>query len=283
MPRPLIEIENLSFAYETQGGDAVQALSNVSATVNEGVYLAILGPNGSGKSTLAKCLNGLLLPNEGQVRVMGLDTRDRARLLRIRSLVAMAFQNPDNQFVATTVEEEVAFGPENLGISHPELEQRVRSALADTGLAHRAQDNPRLLSAGEKARLAVASLLAMQPRCLVLDESTAMLDPVSRVRMRELLTRLHRQGLTIVLITHYMDEAADAEQVLVLHQGRVALQGSPDEVFAQDERLREIGLSGPPARLLSSGLARRGLPIQPVLTVDDLVATLLAPNEASHG
>lgn len=283
MSHPLIEIENLSYVYESQGADPVRALDDVSAIIDDGSYLAIVGPNGSGKSTLAKCLNGLLRPTSGQVRVMGLDTRDPAQQLAIRSKVAVAFQNPDNQFVATTVEEEVAFGPENLGVPHPELERRVRSALVDTDLADRGSDNPRLLSAGEKSRLAVAGLLAMRPRCLVLDESTAMLDPVSRARMRELLGRLHRDGLTIVLITHYMDEAADAERILVLDRGRLVLQGRPDEVFSQEEHLRAVGLTQPPARAISRGLIRRGLVLEPALTADDLVKALLVRQEAPHG
>jgi len=283
MSHPLIEIENLSYVYESQGADPVRALDDVSAIIDDGSYLAIVGPNGSGKSTLAKCLNGLLRPTSGQVRVMGLATRDPAQQLAIRSKVAVAFQNPDNQFVATTVEEEVAFGPENLGVPHPELERRVRSALVDTDLADRGSDNPRLLSAGEKSRLAVAGLLAMRPRCLVLDESTAMLDPVSRARMRELLGRLHHDGLTIVLITHYMDEAADAERILVLDRGRLVLQGTPDEVFSQEEHLRAVGLTQPPARAISRGLIRRGLVLEPALTADDLVKALLVRQEAPHG
>jgi len=283
MSHPLIEIENLSYVYESQGADPVGALDDVSAIIDDGSYLAIVGPNGSGKSTLAKCLNGLLRPTSGQVRVMGLATRDPAQQLAIRSKVAVAFQNPDNQFVATTVEEEVAFGPENLGVPHPELERRVRSALVDTDLADRGSDNPRLLSAGEKSRLAVAGLLAMRPRCLVLDESTAMLDPVSRARMRELLGRLHRDGLTIVLITHYMGEAADAERILVLDRGRLVLQGRPDEVFSQEEHLRAVGLTQPPARAISRGLIRRGLVLEPALTADDLVKALLVRQEAPHG
>jgi len=283
MSDPLIEIEQLTYAYDLQGTDPILALDGISATIVDGAYVAIVGPNGSGKSTLAKCLNGLLRPTSGRVCVAGMDTRDSAQQLAIRSIVAMAFQNPDNQFVATTVEEEVAFGPENLGIPHPELGRRVRAALEDTDLTHRAADNPRLLSAGEKARLAVAGLLAMRPRCLVLDESTAMLDPGSRARMHDLLGRLHRDGLTIVLITHYMDEAATAEQVLVLYQGRIALQGSPREVFCQEERLRAIGLGLPPALAISNGLAKRGLEIEPALTTDALVCTLLAPTEVPHG
>ena len=283
MSHPLIEIESLSYVYESQGADPVRALDDVSAIIDDGSYLAIVGPNGSGKSTLAKCLNGLLRPTSGQVRVMGLDTRDPAQQLAIRSKVAVAFQNPDNQFVATTVEEEVAFGPENLGVPHPELERRVRSALVDTDLADRGGDNPRLLSAGEKSRLAVAGLLAMRPRCLVLDESTAMLDPVSRARMRELLGRLRHDGLTIVLITHYMDEAADAERILVLDRGRLVLQGRPDEVFSQEEHLRAVGLTQPPARAISSGLIRRGLVLEPALTADGLVKALLVRQEALHG
>lgn len=282
MSAVLIEIKELSYVYESQGADSIPALDGVTATILDGAYVAIVGPNGSGKSTLAKCLNGLLRPTGGLVRVAGMDTRDPSHQLAIRATVAMAFQNPDNQFVATTVEEEAAFGPENLGIPHPELGERVRSALQDTGLAHRCADNPRLLSAGEKARLAVAGLLTMRPRCLILDESTAMLDPRSRAKMRELLQRLHRDGLTIVLVTHYMDEAAEADQVLVLHQGHLALQGTPLEVFSQVELLRSIGLAPPPALVISRGLVERGLAVQPALTTDGLVEALLSQPEATH-
>jgi len=283
MANTLVEIDQLSYVYESQGADPVPALHNVSAIIPEGAYVAIVGPNGSGKSTLAKCLNGLLCPTSGTVRVAGMDTSDPTQRLAIRATIAMAFQNPDNQFVATTVEDEAAFGPENLGIPQPELGARVRSALRDTDLLHRSTDSPSMLSAGEKARLAVAGLLAMGPRCLVLDESTAMLDPGSRARLRDLLRRLHGDGLTIVLITHYMDEAAEAEQVLVLHEGHLLLQGLPVEVFAHKEELQSIGLASPPALAISQGLRARGVGIEPTLTADDLVHALLSQPEASRG
>jgi len=282
MGNPLVEIDSLSYTYADEGSSPVAALHDVNAVISEKSYVALIGPNGSGKSTLAKCLNGLLLPTSGTVRVAGMDTRDASQQLAIRATIAMAFQNPDNQFVATTVEEEVAFGPENLGVPHPELRERVRIALQATDLLKRSGDNPRMLSAGEKARLAVAGLLAMRPRCLVLDESTAMLDPVSRASLGDLLGRLHDDGLAIVLITHYMEEAAKAEQVLVLHEGHLLLQGSPLEVFAQGDILRSIGLAPPPALAISHGLQRRGASIKPALTADDLVGTVLSIQETSR-
>ncbi|MGC9358789.1 MAG: ATP-binding cassette domain-containing protein [Anaerolineae bacterium] len=282
MGNPLVEIDSLSYTYANEGASPVPALHNVSAIIPEGSYVAIIGPNGSGKSTLAKCLNGLLRPTSGMVYVACMDTRDPTQQLTIRATVAMAFQNPDNQFVATTVEEEVAFGPENLGIPQPELGERVRVALEATDLLKRSEDSPRMLSAGEKARLAVAGLLAMRPRCLVLDESTAMLDPVSRARLGDLLRRLHNEGLAIVLITHYMDEAAEAEQVLVLHEGHLLLQGTPLEVFSQGDILRSIGLAPPPALAISHGLQRRGASFEPALTTDALVSAVLSVQEASR-
>jgi energy-coupling factor transport system ATP-binding protein len=278
----LVEIDNLSYTYAGERAEPVAALHSVNATIPVGSYVAIIGPNGSGKSTLAKCLNGLLRPTAGTVRVAGMDTRDPSHQLAIRATVAMAFQNPDNQFVATTVEEEVAFGPENLGVPHPELQERVRVALEATGLLRRSGDSPRMLSAGEKARLALAGLLAMRPQCLVLDESTAMLDPVSRASLGDLLRRLHREGLAIVLITHYMDEAAEAEQVIVLHEGHLLLQGTPLEVFSHEDMLRAIGLALPPALAMSNGLRGRGARIEPALTTDALVSTVLSLREGSR-
>ncbi len=273
----LIRVANLHYAYNAEAADRLEALRGIDLEIARGEYIAIVGHNGSGKSTLAKCLNGLLRPTEGDVWVMGWNTRDEHALFDIRATVGLVFQNPDNQFVATVVEEEVAFGPENLGIPPDELSVRVDQALADTGLAAFRQRELHTLSAGQKARLAIAGILAMRPACLVLDESTAMLDPLSRREVLALLRRLHCQGLTIVAITHFMDEVVDADRVLVLEQGRIALEGTPRRVFAEHERLAQMGLGLPSAAAIACGLARRGVALpKDILTRDDLVQAVLA-------
>ena len=261
--------------YQAESSSPVVALRGIDLRINEGEYVAVVGHNGSGKSTLAKCLNGLLLPTSGRVRVQGIDTSDLSTVYEIRATVGVVFQNPDNQFVASTLREEVAFGPENLGVPQGELERRVEDALRGAMLWDLCDRSPRLLSAGQKARLAIASILAMRPACLVLDESTAMLDPRSRRQVLELLRRLHDDGLAIVAITHYMDEVAQVDRVLVLDQGLLAMEGSPREVFGQHERLAQLGLALPPAAALARGLRRRGLDLGvELLTGGELVAAL---------
>ncbi|MHB1293471.1 MAG: energy-coupling factor transporter ATPase [Anaerolineae bacterium] len=281
MTDAMIRVENLHVTYTPEGAPPVAALRGVDLTVARGEYLAIVGHNGSGKSTLARCLNGLQTPTEGNVWVNGLNTRDERSTMDIRAAIGMVFQNPDNQFVATVVDEEVAFGPENLGVPHDQLLCRVEQALADTNLTELRSRNPRTLSAGLKARLAIAGILAMQPSCLVLDESTALLDPHARQDVLGLLQRLHAQGLTVIAITHFMDDIVAADRVLALHQGQVALQGAPGEVFAQHEALAELGLALPTAAAIADGLARRGIALPPgVLTRDDLVRELATLWEA---
>ena len=273
----LIRVVNLHYAYNAETPDRLEALRGIDLEIARGEYIAIVGHNGSGKSTLAKCLNGLLRPTEGEVWVMGWNTRDERALFDIRATVGLVFQNPDNQFVATVVEEEVAFGPENLGIPPDELRARVEQALRDTDLMAWRDRDLHTLSAGQKARLAIAGILAMRPACLVLDESTAMLDPLSRREVLALLRRLHRQGLTIVAITHFMDEVADADRVLVMEQGRIALEGTPRRVFAEHERLAQMGLGLPPAATIARGLVRRGAALpKDILTQDELVRAVLA-------
>lgn len=254
---PLIHAENLRYVYDPDTDAPIEALASVTLNVWPGEYLAIVGRNGSGKSTLARCLNSLALPTSGEVWVNGLNTRDPRAWREIRSTVGMVFQNPDNQFVSTVVEDEVAFGPENLGLPRDELRQRVDWALAATGLADARSANPRTLSAGDKSRLAIATILAMRPQCLALDESTATLDPAARRDILALLARLHAEGLTVIVITHFMDEAARAERMVVLDHGRVALQGAPRDVFAQTERLEALGLGLPPVAAIARGVARR--------------------------
>ncbi|MHB0857626.1 MAG: energy-coupling factor transporter ATPase [Anaerolineae bacterium] len=281
MAEAMIRVQNLYVTYAPEGAPPISALRGINLTIPRGEYLAIVGHNGSGKSTLARCLNGLQIPTEGDVWVNGLNTRDDWATMDIRAAIGMVFQNPDNQFVATVVDEEVAFGPENLGVPHDQLVRRVEQALVDTDLSALRARNPRTLSAGLKARLAIAGILAMRPSCLVLDESTALLDPRARQDILDLLQRLHRQGLTVIAITHYMEEVVAAGRVLVLQQGEVALQGTPREVFAQHERLAGLGLALPPAAAIAAGLARRGLALgDGVLTRDELVQELVAQWEA---
>ena len=281
MERPLIEANNVHFAYGHGSSSPIQALRGVDLEVAAGEYLAVVGHNGSGKSTLAKCLNSLLLPQSGQVLVEGRDTADESALVAIRSAVGIVLQNPDNQFVATTIEEEIAFGPENLGVPRAELRERVDSALELTGLGTPRDRSPHLLSAGQKARLAIASILAMGPRCLILDESTALLDPGSRLDVLQLIEKLHGEGLAVVAITHSMDEAILAERVVVLDAGRLVLQGTPREVFGQPRLLAELSLSLPSVAALSAGLRRRGLAIpEDVMNVSDLAAALVSAPEA---
>lgn len=273
----LIRASNVHYTYD-EGVRAVEALCGIDLYVDEGDFVAIAGHNGSGKSTLAKCLNGLLLPTKGDVWVRGQNTRHGSErsLLKIRATVGIVFQHPENQFVATTVREEVAFGPENLGIPGPELHRRVARVLREVGLEGLEERNPHDLSAGQKSRLAIAGTLAMEPHCLILDESTAMLDPIARRNVLALLDDLHDRGLTLILITHSMEEAVLADRVIVLDRGRVALEGSPQSVFADQEVFDELGLNLPVSAAIARELQRRGLylPGETILTENDLIEAL---------
>jgi energy-coupling factor transporter ATPase len=252
-----MRIEGLHHSYQAGTRRAVPALRGIDLTINAGEYVALIGANGSGKSTLLRHLNALLLPTSGHVWVSGWNTRDRIHLRDIRSTVGMVFQVPDSQIVATVVEEDVAFGPENLGTPEDELRQRVDWALNTVGLAELRHRGSHLLSAGQKQRLAIASALAMRPRCLLLDEATAMLDPQGRKQLQETIQLLHSQSMTIIAATHDMAEAALAQRIVVLAEGCVALEGSPQAVFGQIERLRELQLDVPQAMLLARELAAR--------------------------
>lgn len=277
MDEPIIRTSHLSYSYDAGTDHAIPALRDVSLTVGRGEYLAIVGQNGSGKSTLARCLNGLLTPTKGEVWVAGASTRDAAALLGIRATVGMVFQNPDNQIISTVVEEEVAFGPENLGVPREALRQRVDDALGSAGLSDLRHRDPHTLSAGQKARLAIAGVLAMRPACLVLDESTAMLDPLARREVLRLLRDLHADGLTVVTITHFMDEIIQAERVIVLDGGRVALEGTPRAVLAQADALDALGLTLPPVAAIARGLAARGAGIvADAITLEELVQAIAA-------
>ena len=252
----MIETKYLTFTY----GDApAPALDDVNIQLREGEFTAILGHNGSGKSTLAKHFNGILLPSGGKVYVEGMDTADENQLFDIRKTAGMVFQNPDNQIVATVVEEDVAFACENLGLPWEQLRKRVDDALAAVGMTEFANHAPHLLSGGQKQRIAIAGVLAMQPRVIIMDEPTAMLDPAGREDVMNTIKQLNReQGMTVVLITHHMDEAAQADRVIVMKQGRVALDGTPREVFSQVEQMRELSLAVPQTVEILHGLCQQG-------------------------
>ena len=244
----IIRTENLSFHYDEAGA---LALDGVSIAIEEGSFTAILGHNGSGKSTLAKHMNAILLPSGGAVYVGGMDTKDEARLFDIRKTAGMVFQNPDNQIVATVVEEDVAFACENMGMPSEQIRQRVDESLAAVGMEQFARHAPHLLSGGQKQRVAIAGVLAMRPRCIVMDEPTAMLDPSGREEVMTAVQKLNREtGMTVVLITHHMDEAAQADRVIVMQGGKVALDGTPKQVFSQVDRLESLSLTAPQTVLL---------------------------------
>ena len=265
----LIRVEHLQFAYPgVENTPGVAVFKDLSLTVEEGSFVAILGSNGCGKSTLAKHFNSILLPSGGKVYVCGLDTSDEELLIRVRRNVGMVFQNPDNQIVANVVEEDVAFGPENLGISSPEIRRRVDKALQQVGMYEYRAHAPHLLSGGQKQRIAIAGIIAMEPRCIVLDEPTAMLDPRGRREVMDTILTLNREkGITVVLITHHMDEAARAQRVVVLHKGQIALDGTPTQVFSQVQTLHEIGLAAPETVELCYALNGEGFDL-PLDTLD---------------
>ncbi len=241
----MIQAEQLSYQYEDLSHSLHVALDNVSLSIPHGQFAAILGRNGSGKSTFARHCNAIALPAGGRMLVDGMDTRQADRLWDIRSVCSMVFQNPDNQIVATVVEEDVAFGLENMGVPPEEIRRRVDEALRTVGMYEYRMHAPHLLSGGQKQRVAIAGVLAMEPKCIVLDEPTAMLDPSGRTDVMRVLHTLHQKGITIVLITHHMDEAVQAQRVVVLDSGRVVLDGAPREVFANGARLRAYGLAAP--------------------------------------
>ena len=277
MTDSIIKIKDLTFAYDEE---SAPALKNVSLEIARGSFVAVLGHNGSGKSTLAKMFNGILSPTAGQVLVNGLDTADESKLLDIRRTVGMVFQNPDNQIVASVVEDDVAFAPENLGVEPSEIRRRVDDALKRVGMYGFRLHAPHLLSGGQKQRVAIAGVLAMQPECIVLDEPTAMLDPIGRKEVLNAVRDLRRgRGMTVVLITHHMEECIFADRLIVMSDGLVALDGTPKEVFSRVEEMRALGLTVPETVSLLYGLRERGwdLPLD-ALTVNacaDAVAKAL--------
>jgi len=277
MKQPLVRFTNVSFTYaRAQGRGGWQALRDVNLEVFEHEFVAVLGRNGSGKSTLAKHVNALLTPTSGQVLVAGLDTSVPENVWEIRQKVGMVFQNPDNQLVATTVEEDVAFGPENLGIPPAEIQRRGTEALEAVGMLQYRLHPPHRLSGGQKQRVAIAGIVSMRPKCIVLDEPTAMLDPAGRREVMETIHRLNKEeGITVLHITHHMDEVIGADRVLVMDQGRIVLEGTPREVFSQGELLRELHLDVPQITDLAQRLASRGVSIPSgILTVNEMVMHL---------
>ena len=278
-----IKVENLAYSYSgVDDAPDVVVFEDLDLTIEEGTFVAILGSNGCGKSTLAKHFNSILLPSGGKVWVCGMDTANEDKLIAIRRSVGMVFQNPDNQIVANVVEEDVAFGPENLGVAGPEIRNRVDKALHQVGMYEYREHAPHLLSGGQKQRIAIAGVIAMEPKCIVLDEPTAMLDPKGRREVMDTVLRLNREkGITVVLITHHMDEAAQAQRVVVLHKGKVAADGSPEKVFSQVDLLHGIGLAAPDTVELCYELNKMGfsLPLDR-LNADDCAQALYAEVKA---
>ena len=273
-----IEIENLCHSFKTPEGGEYKALDNINLNIKKGQFVAVIGTNGSGKSTLARHLNALLQPTSGKCRIKGLDTADFAHLWQIRQTVGMVFQNPDNQIVAAIVEEDVAFGPENLSIEPTQIRQRVDESLAQVGMTEYSQHAPHLLSGGQKQRVAIAGALAMSPECLVFDEPTAMLDPLGRQEVLATVCKLNRQNkMTIVYITHFMEEAAAADRVVVIDKGKIAFSGSPTEVFSQAEKLKDMGLDVPLAADLAYRLREQGLELPSSIVSDEELAVALCP------
>ncbi len=259
---PIMEATRVSFSYEEEA-ESPLVLDDISLTVRRGEFLAVLGHNGSGKSTLAKHFNAILLPQQGRVVVEGMDTAEEEKLYDIRQTVGMVFQNPDNQIVATIVEEDVAFALENMGVPPAEIRQRVDDALRSVGMYEYREHAPHQLSGGQKQRIAIAGVIAMRPRCIVLDEPTAMLDPRGRAEVMKTLRDLNREhGITIALITHYMDEAAQCDRVVVVDRGKLLMDGLPREVFSRVEELKAVGLDVPQVTELMHSLRRAGLPVR---------------------
>ncbi|MBQ7099913.1 MAG: energy-coupling factor transporter ATPase [Oscillospiraceae bacterium] len=267
-----IKVENLSYSYPgMEPGQSVKVFENLDLQIEQGSFVAILGTNGSGKSTLAKHFNAILLPNGGKCHVYGMDTADEELLISIRRSVGMVFQNPDNQIVANVVEEDVAFAPENLGVASPMIRHRVDNALKQVGMYEYRTHAPHLLSGGQKQRIAIAGVIAMEPKCIVLDEPTAMLDPKGRREVMETIARLNREkGITVVLITHHMDEAARADRVVVIHRGVIRADGAPKDVFSNIEYMHELGLAAPETVELCHELNKLGfeLPLDLLETED---------------
>ena len=272
-----IEVKDLVYRYSKEQGDdnLCPAIDHVSIEIKRGEYISIAGSNGSGKSTLARCLNGLLLPTEGEILVDGMDTNDDDLIWDIRKKIGMVFQNPDNQIVSSMVEDEVAFGPENIGIENPELRKRVDNALKSVGMYEYRNREAHKLSGGQKQRIAIAGAVAMRPDCIVFDEPTAMLDPKGRSQVMKVIRELNDQGITIILITHFMEEVAEADRVLVMKSGKRLADSVPEDVFADTNLIESAGLEIPAAVLLRNELIENGISLShEVINKDDLVDAL---------
>ena len=266
----LIEVKNVKYAYNYGSQDAIIAVNDVSFSINEGEFVALVGHNGSGKSTLAKMLNGLIIPLDGDVLIDGMNTRDDSLLYDIRRQIGVVFQNPDNQMVATIIEDDVAFGPENLGLDPEEIRQRVDWALKAVGMEKHKKGMPFKLSGGQKQRVAIAGVLAIKPRVLVLDESTSMLDPKGRTEVLNVIKRLNKEeNITVVLITHYMDEATDTDRIIILNKGKIAYIGGK-EIFLEEQRLKSYGLNVPSHIHIANSLRQGGMDIGQMWSESDL-------------
>ena len=274
---PLIELEKVSFSYDNK----IDVIKNLSLSIFEGEYIAVIGHNGSGKSTLAKLLNGLIKAEKGTVIVDGFDASDKKQVFEVRKRVGVVFQNPDNQLIASIVEDDIAFGPENLGVKREEIGKRIDFALSAVGMQKYRKASPTRLSGGQKQRIAIAGVLALNPKVLVLDESTAMLDPQGRKEVLEVAKKLNKeQNTTIINITHYMDEVVSADRVLVLNQGEIVLSGTPKDIFAKKEEIRTLGLELPVSTIIADDLRQNGIDLKgDVLTENDLVSGLLSWSE----
>lgn len=271
--KQIIRIENLIFEYlRDEDEESIKAIDNISLEIEKGSFTAIIGKNGSGKSTLAKNLNGLLLPTGGTIYVKSWDTKDDDHIWDVRQTAGMVFQNPDNQLVSSIVEDDVAFGPENLGIDPDEIRLRVDKALEDVNMGKYKKKAPHLLSGGQKQRIAIAGVVAMKPECIIFDEPTAMLDPKGREEIMEIIKELHSEGITVILITHFMDEAVRAERVIIMNEGTILLDGTPSEVFCQGEKIKAANLDVPLSVDLIGRLRKRGIKIpENVITTEELV------------
>lgn len=271
----IIEIKNVTFEYH-RDEEAFKALDDVSLDIKKGEFLVVIGHNGSGKSTLAKHLNGILRPTKGDVIISGFNTKEEKNIWDIRQTAGMVFQNPDNQIVATVVEEDVAFGPENLGIEASEIRKRVDEALKAVGMYEFKDRAPHLLSGGQKQRIGIAGIIAMKPKCIILDEPTAMLDPSGRKEVIDTILRLNKEeGITIVHITHFMEEAVEADRVIVMEKGKMVMEGKPREIFSQVEKLKELGLDVPHMTELTYELIKEGIDLpKDILTLEEMVVNL---------
>lgn len=274
----LFDICHVSHTFETEEGKTFDALKDVTAQIKKGEFTAIIGTNGSGKSTLARHLNALLIPTEGELIVEGMRTSDAGRVWDIRQKVGMVFQNPDNQLVAAVVEEDVAFGPENLGVPPEEIRERVDFALGKVGMTSYREQAPSMLSGGQKQRVAIAGVLAMKPDCIVLDEPTAMLDPKGRKEVMDTIHELNKkEGITIVLITHFMEEAVTADHILVIDRGVLKMEGTPREIFSQADKVTEIGLDVPVPADLARRLRKKGMAVSEKCMTDEELGEALCP------